>query len=114
MPVAATGVRHSSFPESRYETSLALVVDKRLYTDILTNTNVHLSVQKWLLSCLKSFPNLFVGGDSCFPFEICLIMPVSHLQRPASNALLLLILGVCDTLNPEYALEIYSNYFSSI
>jgi hypothetical protein len=70
MPVAATGVRHSSSPESRYETSLALVVHKRLYTDILTNTTVHISVEKWLLPCSLPLPNLFSGGDSCFPFEM--------------------------------------------
>ncbi len=35
---------------------------------ILTNITVQLLVQKWLLPCLKSFPNLFLGGDSCFPF----------------------------------------------
>jgi hypothetical protein len=38
--------------------------------DILTNTTVHISVEKWLLPCSYPLPNLFSGGDSCFPFEM--------------------------------------------
>ncbi len=67
MSHALTGVRHSSSPESRYETSLALVVNKRLYTDNSYQHNCSYFGRKMALAVFITFSELVLGRGQLLP-----------------------------------------------